>query len=144
MGQDIHIHPSPSEVDQESAQRALETFVTVYQVTLIRVEEYLEEIIIEVGPELSGGYKPWLSSVRDLARGAFLLSQKTQLHQKERFIDALRVFSFGGAVQFLNDVCMTIGMDNDRKWAENFKEHIHTLMLATQKMQAQNEQPTAH
>lgn len=144
MEQDTHTHPQVSEEDQESAQRALETFVTVYQVTLIRVEQYLEEIIIEVGPELSGGYKPWLHSVRDLTRGAFLLSNQTPLKQKDRFLDALRVFSFGSAVQFLNDICSTIGMNNDRKWPENFKEHIHRMMIATQKMQLNPEQPVHH
>lgn len=113
-------------------ERALETFVEVYQVTLFRVEQYLEEVVEEAGPEFAAGYTPWLRSIRDLTRGAFLASNHVPLKNQEPFLDALRVFSFSSATQFLQDVCSTIGIKHDHTWAEKFKEQIRLMTVALQ------------
>jgi hypothetical protein len=132
-----HTNNSAVASDALAAQQAAETFVEVYEVTLVSVEQYLEELVIEVGPDMSGGYKPWLHSVRNLTRGAFLLSKQAPITQMEKFQDALRVFSFNGAVQFLNDVCNTVGIQTNRTWAEEFKQHVMQLSVAANQLHNQ-------
>ncbi len=130
MELNTRISPPEGVADSEEARRAAETFVVVYQVTLIQVEEYLEDIIAEAGPNYSKGYIPWLNSVRELARGTLLLSKKAPLQHKEAFIDALRLFSFSGASQFIADICNSREIEKDRHWQEDFQDQIGTLCKA--------------
>lgn len=130
MEPSTRIQPPVGVPDSDEARRAAETFVVVYQVTLVQVEEYLEDIIEEAGPQYAQGYQTWLESIRELSRGAVLLSKKAPLKHKERFIDALRLFSFNSAAQFVGDICRTLELDKDRKWPQEFRQEIEKLAIA--------------
>lgn len=119
---------SPS--DAESAKRMVETFVEVYQVTLIRIEQHLDDVIEDAGEHYAQGYKPWQKAVHDLVHGTFLLSKEVAKPDEEALSDALRVFSFDSSVMFLNDLCHSIGIRTERGWHEHFRNHIHMLMTA--------------
>jgi hypothetical protein len=116
--------------DPHDAKRMAETFVEVYQVTLIRIEQHLDDVIEEAGAQYAEGYKPWQQAVHDLVHGTFLLSKENVKPDKDTLSDALRVFSFESSVKFLDDLATSIGIRTERGWHERFRQHIHVLMSA--------------
>jgi len=114
----------------QSAKRMAETFVEVYQVTLIRIEQHLDDVIEEAGEQYAAGYKPWQQAVHDLVHGTFLLSKEVVKPDKEALGDALRVFSFESSVQFLDDMASSIGIRTERGWHEKFRAHVHMMISA--------------
>ena len=112
----------------ESAKRAAETFVEVYQVTLIRIEEHLDTVIEDAGAEYADGYKPWQEAVHNLVHGTFLLSKETAKPDEELLSDALRVFSFESSTEFLHDLCTILGIKTEDNWQEKFRGHVHNLL----------------
>lgn len=112
----------------QSAKRAAETFVEVYQVTLIRIEQHLEDIIHDAGENYAEGYKPWQKALHDLLDGAFLLS-KNQPVKRDSLKEALHVFSFESSARFMGDLCTSIGIRKERGWEEDFHDHIKTLSV---------------
>jgi hypothetical protein len=116
--------------DAYNAKRMAETFVEVYQVTLIRIEQHLDDVIEEAGEQYAEGYRPWQKAIHDLVHGTFLLSKETAKPDKESLGDALRVFSFDSSVKFLGDICNTIGINTERGWDEKFRAHVHLLMTS--------------
>ena len=109
------------------ARRLAETFVEVYQVTLIRVEQHLEDIIDEAGEDYAAGYEPWRKALHDLLSGSYQLSKETAIPEKEVFEEALRVFSFDSSIAFLKDVCEIIGINTERGWSDRFRHHVQKL-----------------
>jgi hypothetical protein len=112
------------------AKRVAETFVEVFQVTLIRIEQHLDDVIEEAGEQYAEGYKPWQKAVHDLVHGTFLLSKEVVKPDRESLSDALRVFSFESSVNFLDDICISIGIRTERGWHEKFRDHVHMLITA--------------
>ncbi len=110
------------------AKRMAESFVEVYQVTLIRIEQHLDNVIDHAGEQYAEGYKPWQKAVHDLVHGTFLLSKEEVKPDKESLSDALRIFSFESSVNFLDDICRTVGIRTEREWHEKFRAHVHLLL----------------
>ncbi len=107
-----------------------QTFVEVYQVTLIRVEQHLENIIEDAGENYARGYQPWHEALHDLVNGTFLIAKEVTPEDKESFSEALRLFSFDSSARFLHDLCLSMGIRPERGWNEKFKAHIEMLMSA--------------
>jgi len=124
------ILPPLNEDDTEGAQRVFEEFLTLYQPTLIRVEYYLEEVIEHAGAPYAEAYKPWHIALHDLFKGVYLTSKKLPLPNKEKFIDALRTFSFDSAIQFLLDICANCKLKLSQDWSDKFREHINLLLFS--------------
>lgn len=116
--------------DAHNAKRMAETFVEVYQVTLIRIEQHLDDVIEEAGDQYAAGYKPWQQAIHDLVHGTFLLSKEVAKPDKDALSDALRVFSFESSVKFLDDMANAIGIRTTPGWHEKFRSHVHVLMSA--------------
>ncbi|MDX2073483.1 MAG: hypothetical protein SFX19_03850 [Alphaproteobacteria bacterium] len=112
------------------ATRMAQTFVEVYQVTLIRIEQHLDHVIEEAGDPYAEGYKPWQKAVHDLVHGTFLLSKEAAKPDKELLGEALQVFSMDSSVYFLDEICSTIGIRTEREWHAKFRAHVHLLMTA--------------
>lgn len=129
--------------EAENAKRMAETFVEVYQVTLIRIEQHLDDVIEEAGEQYAEGYKPWQKAVHDLVHGTFLLSNEAAKPDEEALSDALRVFSFDSSVKFLGDLCGNIGINTERNWHERFRAHIHMLISALDIMPKKRRLPSA-
>lgn len=126
---DVHTIVEGS-ANADQARRMAETFVEVYQVTLIRIEQHLDSVIEEAGEHYADGYKPWQKAIHDLVHGTFLLSKEEVRPDKESLGDALRIFSFESSVNFLNDMCSSIGIRTERGWHEKFRAHVHMLICA--------------
>ena len=126
---DLHTMVEGS-ANADQARRMAETFVEVYQVTLIRIEQHLDSVIEEAGEHYADGYKPWQKAIHDLVHGTFLLSKEEVRPDKELLGDALRIFSFESSVNFLNDMCGSIGIRTERGWHEKFRAHVHMLISA--------------
>lgn len=116
--------------DAHNAKRMAETFVEVYQVTLIRIEQHLDDVIEEAGEQYAAGYKPWQQAIHDLVHGTFLLSKEVAKPDKDALSDALRVFSFESSVKFLDDMANVVGVKTTPGWHEKFRAHVHVLMSA--------------
>jgi len=129
--------------DAQNAKRMAETFVEVYQVTLIRIEQHLDDVIEEAGEQYAAGYKPWQQAVHDLVHGTFLLSKETAKPDKDALSDALRVFSFESSVKFLDDVANSIGIKTTPGWHEKFRAHVHVRMSAMDIMPKKRMLPSA-
>jgi hypothetical protein len=120
----------PHHGDPQSAKRMAETFVEVYQVTLVAIEQHLDDVIEEAGMHYADGYRPWQQAVHDLVHGTFLLSKAKVEPDKERLSEALRIFSFESSAHFLEEICRNIGLRTERGWHEHFRTHVQMLMSA--------------
>ena len=131
----FNISTPPENLDSDSARRVFESFLTIYQPTLERVEDYLEEIIDTKAPVYGAAYEPWHDALKNLLRGAYLMSRKIPLPNKEDFLEALKMFSFESTILFLRDVCLSCHIKLMRDWEENFRSHINMLLFAFAKLQ---------
>lgn len=134
------IIPPKGEDDTEGAQRVFEQFLVIYQPVLIRVEYYLEEVIEQAGVNYAEAYKPWHVALHDLFKGVYLTAKNIPIPDKDRFIDALRTFSFDSAIQFLSDICISCKLRLPQDWVAKFREHIN-LLLFSLSILARNQQP---
>ena len=124
------ILPPSGENDAEGAQRVFEEFLLLYEPTLVRIEEYLEQVIEQAGPAYATAYRPWRKALRDLMRGVYLTARKIPLPDPEAFIDAAKMFYFDSASQFLRDICINCRIALQRDWVERFREHINFLLFS--------------
>ena len=127
----METHPetlSRDGVSAEETKRMAQTFVEVYQVTLIRIEQHLEDIIEDAGEQYAHGYLPWHEALHDLLNGTVLIAGEVQPADRDSFVEALRLFSFDSSARFLHDLCSSVGIRTDRGWNEKFRAHIDMLM----------------
>ena len=121
----------PLEVeDKESAQRVFEEFLVQYHPLLRDVEHYLEELMQKTSLTYAEAYKPWHKALHEMIRGVFLTVKNIPLPDVQGFLESLRLFCFDGAIQFLQDLCISCQMQLARNWAQNFKRHIDRLLFA--------------
>lgn len=122
------------------AHRVFEQFLSNYQAILVRVEDYLEEVIEKTDPAYGGAYIPWKNALHELLNGAYLIAKKIPLPNKEDFMDALCMFSFESTIKFLRDVCTICQLKLKKEWEHEFREHINQLLFTisnlNQKQQA--------
>jgi hypothetical protein len=130
MGDSDYILPPSDEDDIKGAQRVFEDFFTLYQPTLSRVDNYLENIEEQVGPLYAQAYKPWQIALHDLCTGIYLVTKKIPLPDKDKFMEALKIFSFDGAIQFLYDLCASCRITLDSNWLKRFQQHINLLLMS--------------
>lgn len=124
------ITPPENEEDKEGAYRACREFLTIYQPILTRIEFYLEQVIEQAGPAYAEAYRPWHKSLQDLLHGAYLTARKIPLPDPDAFVEALRMFSFESAIQFLRDICASCQIVLQHDWKEHFRKHIDTLLFS--------------
>lgn len=122
------IHPS-GDADVEGARRLFQDFFSEYQPVFTKVEVYLGQLIREA-PEYAEGYQPWRKSLHDLSRGVFLTVKNIPLPNAEAFMEALKMFTFEGAIHFLEDICANCRMKLEREWAQQFRKHVDMLLFA--------------
>ncbi len=130
MEESFRITPPLGAGDTEGAGRVFKEFLHAYQPILVRTEHYLEQMIQSMEPAYAAAYVPWHKSLRDLFHGAYLMARNIPLPDPESFVEALRVFSFEGAAQFLRDLCSCCRLNIPRDWAERFREHIDLLLFS--------------
>jgi hypothetical protein len=126
----IDIHTPKDESDSEVARRVFEEFTLLYRPTLERVGQYLEDMMETKAPAYAEAYAPWHSALKTLVRGTYLVSRKVPLPNPEAFIEAVRMFSFEGTIQFLRDVCLSCQLKLVRNWEDKFREHINLLLTS--------------
>lgn len=124
------ITPPTSETDTTGARRVFEDFFDIYQPTLRRIERHLEGVIDEAGPHFAEAYRHWYKALRDVFRGVYFVSKNLPLPNKDAFLEALRMFSFDSAIQFLKDICVDCRIALERDWAQHFHQHIDTLLFS--------------
>lgn len=124
------ITPPASNHDQEGARRVFDDFFHLYHPTLVRLEYKLYNIIEETEPVYANAYRPWQKALHILVRGIYMLAKRIPLPDIEDFRDALRMFSFDGAIQFLDDLTMRCRLSLHPEWAEQFREHIKLLLFS--------------
>jgi hypothetical protein len=135
----LQIEPPLSGDDREGAQRVFEEFLVLYQPALSSVQHYLERVIFEA-PDYADAYKPWHKALQDLFQGVYLTAKRIPLPDPDAFLEALRMFSFQSAIQFLCDLCISCRLALQRDWAKHFHEHIN-MLLFSQAILAQKQQP---
>ena len=139
MGEKLIIIPPRGEEDTEGAQRVFEQFLKLYQSTFIRVEYYLEDIIEHAGPAYAEAYQPWHDAIHSLFKGVYLQAKRIPIPDSEKFIDALKTFSFDGAIKFLQDLCINCKLKVNREWVARFREHIKLLLFSLSILQRDQE-----
>lgn len=138
MEDDIKIIPPMGEDDIKGAERACEEFFILYQPTLSRIERHLETIISHTSLNYVEAYLPWQQALRDLIRGVYLTVKKIPLPNYEAFLEALHIFSFESAIQFLRDLCTSCNIDLSQSWEEKFREHINMLLFSVSILNRKN------
>lgn len=139
MEDEFLIMPPRNGEDWEGAQRVFEEFFILYQPALSSVQHYLAQVTEEMGAEYAAAYRPWQSALSDLFQGVYLTAKKIPLPDPEGFLEALRMFSFESAVQFLSDLCISCRLVMRRDWQKRFREHIEMLMVAFSVLNRQTE-----
>ena len=119
-----------NESDPESAQRVLEDFVEIYQPTLLAAQNHLSQTLFKMPAQYAAAYKPWHTALQDLTRGLYLLSKKIPVPDMERFIDALHMFSFEGAINFLADLCKNCNLSLTKNWETEFRQQVDRLLFS--------------
>lgn len=109
---------------------AFEEFITTYKPILVRVEDYLDEVIEKTDPAYVAGYIPWKNALHELITGAYLIARKIPLPNKEGFMEALCLFSFDSAIKFLRDICNICQLQLKKNWEKEFHDHIDKLLFA--------------
>ncbi len=125
-----HITPPSGEDDIEGARRVFDEFLTLYQPVLIRVEHQLEKVIGDLDPAFAEAYRPWQVALHDLLRGAYLVAKKIPLPDLDGFMEALSMFSFESAIQFLRDICDSCRMVIEYDWVRRFREHVDMMLFS--------------
>lgn len=127
-------------VHKASSHRAFEEFLNAYKPVLVRVEDYLDEVIEKTDPAYVAGYIPWKNALHELITGAYLIARKIPLPNKENFMEALCLFSFDSAIKFLRDICNICQLQLKKNWEKEFHDHIDKLLFAisTQNLQQQS------
>lgn len=141
MGNVHSITPPLHEGDKKGAERVFQDFLVVYQPVLTNIEGYLAKVVEEINPIYVGAYEPWLSGLRDLIRGAYLVAKRIPMPDPESFIDALHMFSFDSAIEFLKDICACCRINLAHDWGENFRKHIDMLLFSTAILYRQQTSP---
>lgn len=145
MGEYKVIVPPMNEDDTEGAQRVFEEFLVLYQPALTHIEHFLEHVMEDAGPDYADAYKPWHKALHDLFRGVYLVAKKIPLPDPEAFTEALRMFSFDSAIQFLSDVCLSCRLSLQNDWGQRFREHINILLFSVSILnRQQQEQSLSH
>ena len=139
MEYEIEITPASGEDVVKDAESAFESFLTLYHPLLSKIDHYLEHVMSEIGPTYARAYMPWHTALHDLCSGVFLISKKIPLPDTERFIEALKTFSFESAIQFLYDLCLSCRILLERDWIKKFQEHIHTLLFSMDVLNRQSQ-----
>lgn len=121
-----------------------EEFIINYQPTLKRAEEYLDDITRKIDPAFAEAYIPWKIAVHDLLKGVYLIAKKIPLQSKEKFMDALQIFSFESAVAFLADILTICHIKLERDWAEKFRIHISNLQFALANLNQKQQHSFVH
>jgi len=132
------IIPPTGDDDRKGAERVFQEFFAEYQVVFTKVEVYLGNVIKEV-PAYSNAYKPWQKSLRELSRGIYLINKNIPLPNSKSFLEALQMFSFEGAINFLQDICINCHLELGRNWGERFRKHIDMLLFAFSILQRQQQ-----
>lgn len=122
--------PPTGEDDTEGAFRVFEGFLVIYQPALVGVEHYLHQAMHDMEPTFAEAYRPWQNALHDLFTGIYLTAKKIPLPDPEKFMEALRLFSFDSAIRFLHDICISCKMKMQANWSERFREHIDMLLFA--------------
>lgn len=130
MTKAFNIAPPKAADDNEGAERFLEEFAELYQPTLISAQKHLHVVITRMEPQYADAYTPWYTALNEITRGIHMLSKNIPLPDMERFIDALYMFTFEGAIQFLSDLCRNCKIQLERNWEKHFREHISMLLFA--------------
>ena len=59
------IQPPRGANDTQGARRVFEDFLDIYQPTLVRVENYLEDTVRKIDPAFAEAYRPWQQALHD-------------------------------------------------------------------------------
>ena len=129
-----------SKAQTNTGHRAFEEFLIVYKPVLVRIEDYLDEVIEKTDPAYVEGYIPWRNALHELITGAYLIARKIPLPNKEDFMEALCLFSFDSAIKFLCDICNICQLQIKKNWEKEFRDHIDKLLftISTQNLQQQS------
>ncbi len=114
---------------KSTGNNAFEDFLINYKPILMRVENYLEEVIEKIDPAFVRGYIPWKKALHELITGVYLITKKIPLPNKEDFMEALCLFSFDSSIKFLRDICNICQLQLKRNWEKEFREHIDKLLF---------------
>ena len=128
MEQDTLIPPSGAD-DVEGARRLFQDFFAEYQPVFMKIEMYLSTLIKET-PEFAEGYVIWRKSLQNISRGVYLTMKKIPLPNTDDFLEALKMFTFEGAIRFLADICKSCKITLEREWDKRFREHIDMLLFS--------------
>lgn len=124
------ITPPKGEEDTAGARRVFGEFVVLYHPLLVRIDEQLDMVISEAGPDYAEGYRPWQRALRDLLQGVYMMAKNIPLPDTERFYEALCMFSIDSAAEFIRNICIDSRLYISRIWAQQFQEHIKLLQFA--------------
>ncbi len=118
-----------SKTQTDTGHRVFEEFLLAYKPVLVRIEDYLDEVIEKTDPAYVAGYVPWKNALHELITGAYLIARKIPLPNRENFMEALCLFSFDSAIKFLRDICNICQLQIRKNWEKEFHDHIDKLLF---------------
>ena len=138
------IAPPASAGDTSGAIRVFSEFLDEYEQILVSADQYLQNIMDQIGPEFAPAYRPWQKGVRDLLQGVFVVTRKLPVRNAKAFADALRLFSLDSAIAMLSDICISCKIALPRHWVAAFRKNIRVLSEAFRVLYRQRGQALGH
>jgi len=105
-------------------------FINEYHPVLSTLETYLQNMIDKTEPTFAQAYKPRLKGLKDLCVGVYLMSKGIALQNPQSLLDALKMFTFESALQFLSDLSVNCKLALKADWVKKFRQDIDTMLFA--------------
>lgn len=125
---------------EHNALEVFQNFRNDYEGTFVRVEYYLKEVVENVPPYLASAYQSWYKAAHDLIRGVYCVTKEIPIAHAESLKDAIHLFTYDSAIQFLRDICISCGMRVNDDWCKALKENMHQLKTAFEMLVHQQKQ----
>lgn len=110
--------------------QASRRFLNDYQPVLEQVSGHLQQMMENTDPAYAKAYSPWLSGLRDLCRGVYILSRGLPLPDPAALMDALHMFRFDSTLLLLQDLCISARIALKADWISAFRRDIDSLLFA--------------
>lgn len=101
-----------------------------YESVVHVLDSHLQDMVDHLQPPFADAYKPWQEALKDLFDGVQSLARGQPLPHPDMFREALNMFSFDGALQFLSDLCLCLRLTAQGEWLKRFRDDINILLFS--------------
>lgn len=104
-------------------------FLNEHHSMLKTVESYLSDLVKKTEDTYSKAYEPWLKGIQDMCVGIFIVAKGMPLTQPSRLVEALKMFTFESALNFIDDMCKCCQLALKPERLKKFRQDIDRILF---------------